>query len=157
MLVDYFSGRTGKEVLANRRYEEVPYQLLKSAAWQQLASYITELNTFLALFTGGEEYKFDLYRYWQECATNGVYQIESMLLSNLEAKEKGSAGGQMASPAEFAGLLSTAGKFLQDIAAYETAEQLYQRALALTEQIHADNPDHPDIAQQLDGIMCLFC
>ena len=65
----------------------------------------------------------------------------------MEAKE--SDGNSK--PTEIADLLSLVGKFLQDIAAYGTAETLYKKALALSEQIYAHDPDHPDIAQKLDG------
>ena len=63
-LIAYFSGKTGKDVLPARKCEEVPYQLLRSSNWNALADCITDLSMFLLLFT--EEYKFDLYRYWQE-------------------------------------------------------------------------------------------
>jgi len=64
----------------------------------------------------------------------------------LEAKEKDK--GDLA---EIADLLSSVGKLLQDLASYGTAEQLYTKALNISEQLHRDNPDHPDIAQKLDG------
>jgi tetratricopeptide (TPR) repeat protein len=55
---------------------------------------------------------------------------------------------------EAAGLLNQAGAYLHDRARYQEAEPLYQRALAIREQVLG--PEHPDVATSLNDLALLY-
>jgi len=87
-LVQYFLSEDCKD--KQRKYEEVPYLLEHEEQWQQLCTFITNVENFLALSERG--HKFDLYRYWRS-VTNASYSPDQVLIktiteSQMSTKEK---------------------------------------------------------------------
>lgn len=145
-IVSYFN-RPSAVGVEKRRCEEVPYQLMSANDFGQLADCITDLEMFKLL--SADEYKFDLYQYWQEATKHT--SVEDRFVASLAEYEQARPA-----PNELAAIFNTAGQFLQDIAAFDNAEMYFKRALEISETIYQHDPWHSDVASKLDALGYLY-
>jgi len=78
--------------------------------WSSLSEFICQPKNFIDLYTQNEDYKFDLVRYWRYCTENTSDIVSTFVRSITKANHNATIDFGI--------------KFLQDVAAYEPAEQL---------------------------------
>eukprot|EP00727_Mastigamoeba_balamuthi_P000082 m51a1_g10070 hypothetical protein (1394) ;mRNA; f:13934-19564 len=119
MLIEHFEEQLaavdGAHGPSERLCEELPYALEQEQRAEELAALVSNPHVFLALCEPA--HRFDLFRYWRVCSGRG-HPAEHALVAHLLDTHV----------AQHAALLE-AGKFLEEMAAYESAETVYEAAL----------------------------
>jgi len=123
-LADYFEKSSP---MTPRKAEEWPWQLCRSESWERLERALTDPDLFLAVFRG--EAKWDLAAYWLPLRERGRDPGASYLAAyNVAAS--------VATDDHFRALLANEfGMFLFENGSEAVAEDLLQRALAITEKV----------------------
>jgi hypothetical protein len=111
-IIAYFK----KQEKDSRFYEEVPFQLEQSGAFEELARFITQIDNFLVLAKG--EFTFDLYRYWRSIPEH--IQPARYLIASVEA----STSNNKDFHTNYKIVDAVAG-FLKEVGAYTEAEAIY--------------------------------
>jgi tetratricopeptide (TPR) repeat protein/thioredoxin-related protein len=139
-LADYFD----KSPLRDRKVDEVPWQLSRASAWEQLVSRLVNPIIFISLASKSREY--ELMEYWR--MLQGKYDMVEAFKPSLDlfCKE--------ADPVLFSQYLDWVAHFFQMNARYDGAEPLLQRALDIMEKVKG--PESPETARSLNSLGLLF-
>jgi len=130
--------------LDTRQADELPYQLELAGEKARLQACISEIPMFLQLMR--DDKKYELWGYWQRLGTQD--KMVAAYQDALTQSEKASVKENLSYE------LNELAYFFKTVGYYPASEPLYQRALAISEQVLG--AQHPDTATSLNNLAALL-
>jgi hypothetical protein len=117
-------------MIDSRIIDELPYHLLVSNQLHQLALVIAgSAPMFFKLCSDAN--KFELYQYWRAVSMYSPAELLTTTLHDLRhlIYARQAPNSMVAANLQYCSYLTTAGKFLEDMAHYTNAAAIYEKAL----------------------------